>query len=243
MSNKRYRSHGTYARASDIALASAAGYRSALTGNVYTRDTLQSKSGTSGFVDYAINGVDVSNDANMVHLIATIAEGTTTQERIGRKCQLTSVQFRGYCRAVNATGGKRCQVCAILVYDKRPIGTLPAITDILESASPTALNKEDGFDRFKILKRWDFAILGNEYAPDGGSENARSNKQLCSYKSFGKKGLNARYKTDTAGKNGTIDGITEGALYFCMVGDLNAASTHNPVMKMNMRIKFRDVLA
>lgn len=243
MSRKRHRSHGTYARASDIALASAAGYRSALTGSVYTRDTLQTKAGTSGFVDYSINGTDVSNDANMVHLIATIAEGTTTQERIGRKCQLMSVQFRGYCRAPVATGAFRSQIACILVYDKRPIGTLPAITDILESASPTALNKEDGFDRFKILKRWDFAILGNEYAPDTGSVNARTNKQLMSYKSFGKKGLNARYKTDAAGKNGTIDGITEGALYFCMVGDLAAASTSNAVMKLNMRIKFRDVLA
>lgn len=240
---KRHRSGPHYAYASDRTLASAGGYRSGITGHVYTRDILQQKASTNGFVDYNITQNMSSDGAGRVHLIATIPQGTSTQTRIGRKCQLKAVQFRGHVRCSAHAAADDAQCCIVLVYDKRPTGILPTANQILESSDPLALNKEDGFDRYKICKRWDFAIMGNRSAPTTGSMGARSNKQLMAYKSFGKKGLNARYTTNAAGIAGTIAGITEGALYLVVLSSEVFASTYGPDLELKMRIKFQDLLS
>lgn len=219
----------------------SAGYSTGYFGT-YARDVIAAKGGTSGFVDYNVYQ-NIGNDNTMVHLIATIAQGTTTQERIGRKCKLNSVQFRGYVRSSLNTAAARSQVAIALIYDMRPTGTLPTAAEILETADPIALNNENGFDRFKIIKRWDFAILGNEFAPNDGALTDRSNKQMNHFVKLGKRGKRACYGVDAAGVAGSIAGIKEGALYLLVLSDKASASTYCPVAVFNTRTRFTDILS
>ena len=49
----------------------------------------------------------------------------------------------------------------LIVYDRRPTGSLPAITDVLSSATAISFTNDANSGRFQILKRWNDTILGN----------------------------------------------------------------------------------
>ena len=47
----------------------------------------------------------------------------------------------------------------MIVYDKRPTGALPTVSDILVSASSSAMNNDANTGRFSILKRHDDILI------------------------------------------------------------------------------------
>lgn len=232
------RRYGKAGWASDAALASAGGYRNWM-GNPYTVDVLLRKTGSNGFVDKYYNHGMAYDYATPVALLATIAQGTTTQERIGRKCQLTSIQLRGEIRASSIATATVAHAVLTIVYDKRPNGVLPTLSEIYEGTNPEALNNENGFDRFQILKRWDLSVIGNLAA--AGNQTAKSQYIVKKYIKL--KNKPACYKTDAPGVAGTITGITEGALYTAISCDHTVASTLAPHIQVSTRVRFRDQLS
>lgn len=239
--SKRYRSGKHYGWASDSAIRSAGGYRSGITGSVYTRDILAAKGGSSGFVDKNI-GQNMTSDTAQVSLLFTCAQGTTTQERIGRKLRITSLQFRAYITPGTGASAKWDHAYMYVVYDKRPTQALPTLAEIQESAASTALTNENGFDRFKILKRWDYMVIGNENAVANLTDKSCYNVKKY-MKVGGKKGLPVSYMSNTAGLAGTIAGITEGAIYLVVGGaHANGLGLHS-ILTGNCRVRFRDVLS
>ena len=82
-----------------------------------------------------VNYVDLANAAyglnttGTITLIATIAQGASVQQRIGKRAYYKSLLMRGV--IIAGSTGTVADASYLIVYDKRPTGALPAITDIL----------------------------------------------------------------------------------------------------------------
>lgn len=194
----------------------------------YSRDVVGR--GEHHFVDYSISSSKF-NQTGTLALINTIAEGTSTQQRVGRKIVMTGLTFRMSAENDDAAVSNDCLI--LLVEDMRPIGSLAAITDILESVSPEAMNNEAGFGRFKIHMRKRFNLRGNG---PGGTEVAQApyRKQFDFYKKLRNR------KVHYSGATGGIGEIIQGALYLITLGD-KAAGTADADLDGSIRISFKDV--
>ena len=182
----------------------------------------------SGFVDLAQNNYALDTTGAIV-LLATVAQGASVNQRVGKKIVWKSLQCRGSIYA--NTAGVFSDVAVLIVYDKRPTGALPAITDILVSASSESFNNDANSGRFEILKRWDTSIIGNGTAPATGMEMKSADFFLD---------LRRRPCTFKAAGTGAIGDIEEGALYLITVGS-NAAGTGASTASLGFRTRFVDV--
>jgi len=181
----------------------------------------------TGYVDLAATTMAFDTTGTIV-LAATIAQGAAVTQRIGKKITLKSMQMRG--QTISGTTTAVCDCALILVYDKRPTGALPAITDILVTANPISFNNDANGGRFKILRRWDFKLSGNSSTPATGNE-------IQDMSNFVKLG-NAPCVFKAAA-TGAIGDIEEGALYMLSVGSQVAGATAG-VGTIALRTRFVD---
>ena len=180
-----------------------------------------------GYVDLAYANYDLNTTGSLV-LLNTIGQGAGTSQRVGKRVALKSLQCRGNIQANDAATST--DVAYMIVYDKRPTGVLPAITDILVTASPRAFNNDTNSGRFRILKRVDEVLIGS----------AANQYTCCSTKSadwyLDLKGLPQVFK---AAGTGAIGDIEEGALYLVTVGA--AAGTSAGTLGAGFRVRYIDV--
>lgn len=186
----------------------------------------------TGFVDLASASYELSTTGSIT-LIATIAQGASVNQRIGKKAILKSMQFRG--SMTNGTTAFNNDVAFLIVYDKRPTGALPAITDILVSANSISMNNDANSGRFRILKRVDQMLIG----PLSG---VIATSQLTDCSALGVdfylklRGLPIVFK---AAGTGAIGDIEEGAVYLVTVGD-HATGTAAANLIGGFRTRFVD---
>lgn len=181
----------------------------------------------SGYVDLA--GANYACDTTgSIVLIATIAQGVTVNTRVGKKVLLKSLQCRGNFNSGTTT--TTAEGAALVVYDKRPTGALPAITDILVTASSNAMNNDANSGRFRILKRIDMVATGNSTTPATGNEIQAFDWYLD---------LKGKPLVFKAATTGAIADIEEGALYFVTVGSV-AAGTAAASINAGFRTRFVD---
>lgn len=184
--------------------------------------------GEPGFVDVAGAGYAMDTTGS-VTLLNTIPQGAGSSERIGKRVALKSLQCRGTVYANAAV--TLVDVAFMIVYDKRPTGALPAITDVLLTATPASMNNDVNSGRFRILKRVDHVLIGS----------AANNYTACS--AFNNdwyldlRGLPQVFK---AAGTGAIADIEEGALYLITVG-ANAAGTTAGALSAAFRVRYYDV--
>jgi len=170
----------------------------------------------------------VCDTTGSITLIATVAQGASVSQRIGKKIRWESIQMRGQSSANSLS--TISDGAAIIVYDKRPTGSLPAITDILVSASSNSLNNDNNSGRFQILRRLNWLHLGNSSTPATGREGYDINefvnvKRPCIFKSAA---------------TGAIGDIEEGALYLVTVGN-QAAGSSACKCDIGFRVRYRDM--
>lgn len=170
-------------------------------------------SSETGFVDLPLANYAMDTTGTIA-LVATVAQGASVNQRVGKKILWKSIQVRGDFQA-NTTATSN-DVTMLLIYDRRPTGALPAITDILVTANSQAFNNDANSGRFKILRRVDRTIIGNSTTPATGME-AFSVDDYISLK-----GLPGVFK---AAGSGAIGDIEEGALYLVTVGNRVAGNT------------------
>lgn len=180
-----------------------------------------------GYVDLA-NATYSLNTTGSIGLIATVAQGAATTQRIGKRIQLKSVQVRGMAYVDSATTITHWAI--MVVYDNKPTGSLPAITDILDSASSFSFTKNDNQGRFSILMRRQGVLTGVGTAPVSGNEAYDINEFVkvnrpCVFKSAG---------------TGAIGDIEEGALYYVTVG-MTASGTADGAVHLGFRTTFKDI--
>lgn len=178
------------------------------------------------FVDTAA-AVRACDTTGSVTLLNTIAQGVTTSTRIGKKVVLKSVQFRG--RIYVNTATTHTDVTVILVYDRSPVGSAIAITDVLASISSLAQNNDANSGRFRILRRWDYVLTGNSTTPTTGNE-------AKNFDEFVPLGLPTVYK---AVGDGAIADQEYGSLYMLTLGNVGAG-TAAASSEISARLRFTD---
>lgn len=165
-----------------------------------------------------------------IRLPFEVASGTAVTERTGKKIILKSLQVRGF--LVVGLTAQYNDVAILVVFDKRPTGSLPAITDILVSADSFAMNNDSNSGRFTILKRHDLSLVGN-----GAGNNYTSNTMVSADFFVDLKNRSSVYK---ALGTGAIGDIEEGAIYIIAVGN-NVAGTGACTGYLNCRLRYYDV--
>ena len=181
-----------------------------------------------------VNYVDLGSVAynfdniGSVTLLAQIAQGASVQQRIGKRAYYKSLLIRGI--VVAGTTGTVADGAFLIVYDKRPTGALPAITDILTAISPHAFMNDNNTGRFEIIRRKDFNILGNSATPTTGQESYNVDEYIR---------LNKRPITFESAGTGAIGDIDSGALYLVTVGNLVAGTTA-PTLTSRFRTRFTE---
>jgi len=187
----------------------------------------------TGFIDTGIANYALDTTGSIV-LIPTITQGASVNQRVGKKVFLKSLQCRGV--AFNNATASVNDCAMLIVYDKRPTGVVPAITDILVSANSQSFNNDANSGRFRILKRWDFVMLGPLTGVIATQQLTDCTAQEADF--FLKlKNLPLVFK---AAATGTIADIEEGALYLVTVGDHGAGTTAS-TLTANFRTRFVDV--
>lgn len=184
----------------------------------------------TGFVDVA-SAVYALDTTGSVTLLNTIAQGASVNQRVGKKVVMRSLQCRGYCQ--NSSTASANDVAFVIVYDKRPTGALPAVTDIFTAASSSAMTNDANSGRFTILKRWNEVLIGNLTAAANYTEAAYKNVDYF----LPLKNLPVAYK---AAGTGAIGDIEQGALYLVTLGS-SAASTGAASLVSQFRLRFLDV--
>lgn len=181
-----------------------------------------------GAADYALN------TTGSIILLNTVAQGTTVNQRVGKKILLKSLQCRGLMN--NDSTAALNDVAYLIVYDKRPTGSLPAITDILNSVNSNSMNNDNNSGRFSVLKRVDEVLIGNA-SFTGAVANALTESSAKSADWF--LPLKDRQVVYKALGTGAIADIEQGALYLVTVGS-NAAGTLDATLTVTFRLRFMD---
>lgn len=173
--------------------------------------------------DTSVNSV-LDNTGDIV-LLNGLLQGTTAQNRVGRKAFMKYITVNGYAQ-VNGTTGLD-QVCRVLfLISKDPNGVAPTIADVLQTANVESLRNMKRNEDYRILKSFEFTL--NASAKPG-------NKKLVKY--FKK----LSFPTDYAlANNGNITDIEQNAIYMITLGTLNAGSTAGTFIA-NIRIGYSDI--
>jgi len=180
-----------------------------------------------GYVDLDQAGY-ACNTTGQIVLIGPIAQGTTVNQRVGKHAQYKSLQLRGY--FVNGSASILNAVALMIIYDKRPRETLPAITDIIEAVHPNAMRNTTNESRFKVLKRVDATLLGSSQSSD-----ATHPQEDCSFY-LPLKNLPVTFN---ALSTGAIDDIESGALYLVTIGNV-AQGSPDADLSAAVRLRFVD---
>jgi len=179
------------------------------------------------YVDLAAASYECSTTGSIT-LLATIAQGASVNQRIGKRAYYKSLLMRGL--IVQGTAGTVQEAAFLVIYDKRPTGALPAITDILTSISTRAFMNDNNTGRFEVIRRSDYVLTGNSTTPATGSEAQNVDMFIP---------LKKREITFEAAGTGAIGDIDCGALYLVTIG-AGATGTTAPILNVACRVKFTE---
>jgi len=181
----------------------------------------------TGYIDVSPAGGALDTSGFMT-LLNPVPQGAAVVQRVGKKILLKGLQIRGL--LYNNASAYANDVALIVVYDKRPTGSPPAITDILNSISASSMNKDDNASRFRIIRRLDGCLVGNNTTMTAASaisfdEYVDLKKAPTIYKSAG---------------TGAVGDISEGALWLIGVGE-SAAGATAATASLRTRVRFYDL--
>lgn len=232
---KQFTYGGAFKKARPSTMARSSTMRGAMSGR-YNRamsSRFQRAPGTTretGYVDVASASYALDTTGS-VTLLNTVAQGAGVLQRVGKKIILKSLQCRGVIANNSTAAGN--DVAYLIVYDKRPTGALPAVTDILVTANSNSFNNDANSGRFVVLKRFDDVLLGNAAA--AASYTDCMQKSADFYLDLG--GKPTAFK---AAGTGAIGDIEQGALYLVTVGN-SVAGTAAASATLAFRTRFIDV--
>lgn len=113
--------------------------------------------GETKFFDTTVNfSIDTTGEVPATGLWNLIPQGVTESQRIGRKCVVKSIQYRGIMVYSPGAAANAADVSHMyLVMDTQANGAAATVTDVLTSNNMgVALRNMDNAQRFKVLKHW-----------------------------------------------------------------------------------------
>jgi len=158
-----------------------------------------------------------------------IPGGSTPNSRVGRKINMTSLEFRMSCDTT--AGGAIAEVFRILiVYDKAPNGATTSVLSILSSNDINGFTNLGNTDRYQILRDW--------YPQEERGTPSKGNSNSAVAKAD-KLHLKLNHQAIFTGNGGAIADISTGVIWLmmCTTPDANI----NIPMFYNCRIRYTDV--
>lgn len=184
---------------------------------------------TAVTLHYSVDGTV----AQTMQLLNTIAQDASPTGRVGKKVMMTGVALRGSIFCGTALNVEKATTLLVYVRNNNQAATLPAWAEILVSQSNNALTNRDNASKFKILRRWDHALIGDSDSATTTSATLIPFEEFIKFK----KPLEACWTT--AGTAGTIGQFEKGSLILCTVGSLTEGGTHVS-FSGNSRVYFTD---
>jgi len=174
-----------------------------------------------------------TSTVNRFYLTSGIDNTGASNARSGKKIWLEAVAIRGMVTPIAAHGNFINRTSLFLVWVRHPNGstTMPATSDILDSASCYAMNKLDNATDYRIIRRWDFKC---GTGGTGGIMNPDSAHLVDEYVSL-KKAEIAWKTTDTTGAWANLE---EGGLFLMFLGDQNVASANYHMFQFSARLYY-----
>lgn len=185
--------------------------------------------GDAKYVDIASATYGNDTTGSITHF-SIVPTGTTVNSRIGKAFQVTSFECKGtiYNGSTATYNKARC----LLVWDYQPNKVLAGITDILDTANSTSLKKRENASRFKIIRDWNFDLVGNSTTMD-----STAMENFDQYVRLPKDCVATCTAADTTG---AIGNRVTGALLFVTVGNV-ASGTASAATTFTGRINFKDI--
>lgn len=182
-----------------------------------------------------LQGVNIAlTTAGTVTLINACAAGTDVINRVGRKICMKSLLWccNNFPVAAVSNALQGVMIRQMIIYDSQPnsAGTVPAVTDILESATTLSAMNLNNRDRFKVIydKR---SQIGSFNIGAGPALIAGSPQNV-----FWKKYRKLNHDVIFSGTGATIGNISTGALYLLAIADFNLVA----LTDFFTRVRFSD---
>lgn len=194
------------------------------------REEMKTVDTLTGTIEFSVDGAVATN---MV-LLNTIPQGSTAITRIGKRVIMKALQIRGYLIPGATTVQDKCSILLVYVRSNNLAATLPPWDTILDTQHSNSLTCRDNATKFKILRRWDYAMGGNNTV-------AQQVTPLITFDEYivFKKPLVAQWKTVAA--EGTIAQFEKGSLLLCTVGAVGVtANTTKCIGTFRTRLYFTE---
>lgn len=108
-------------------------------------------------------------NAQVMVCVNLVPRDTSAITRIGKRILMKAFHVRGRIYPSSATVMDKCSL--MLVYQRMGNdNALPNVNDILDTQIPNSLTKRDNASKFKILRRWDFSLIGSTTTPTNASQ-------------------------------------------------------------------------
>ncbi len=202
------------------------GQRSRLAGANLHRRVRKLERGQSGkeikLHDFASAALTYIN-TGVVEYVTGIAQGDTSLTREGLKMALHSIHFKF--QTITNTANPAGTYRIILFLDRVQLGSLPAVADVLETASYRAWKEHDELGRFRILM--DKTFVKNEVVA-----NDVQHKFKKYYKRF-KKPVIVEYR-------GTTNGIASAGKNNLFILVIGSDTANAAVLNAYARLRFTD---
>jgi len=170
--------------------------------------------------------VNSTNTAGVIQHVSVIPRGTTSTSRIGSTATITGIRWRSRIRA-NVNYSSTLTTRFMLVWDSNPNQALPAITDVLDTATWNSFEKDENATRFSIL----FDSTKAQVVAGVGALTDSSHR----FES-GTLDLLGDVRYTAADTTGVIGNCVEGALYYIGVCD----SVESTIYQCNVEVTFVD---
>lgn len=193
--------------------------------------------------DIAVTTYQVNTTGDFV-LIHIPQLGTDYTARIGRKTHVKSVYIRGFIATEPSLQVPAAPISTvtqqarfILFVDSQPNGAEPAVTDLLNTATPASQLNLNNRDRFRIIKDKVYTFGPIKVIDTATQAYAWSTgMQSAGFKCYKKLNLETIFNGTNGG---TIADITSGALYMFWIGSA-AAGTGDVNAIVSSRVRFID---
>lgn len=179
------------------------------------------------FVDTIATATSVSTDAPVVTLVNGVAQGSDFTNRIGRKTNWTSLQFKCHF-ASNAPDQAPQRLKVMVIYDKQPTNALPALTDILTASTSLAYNNLNNRDRFITLIDNECVMGETDNPATQTFSHVANTKNIDKYQKV-------NLTTIFDGTGATLADINTGAIYVVTVGSTTTATAWTAVWSVRLR--------
>lgn len=176
--------------------------------------------------------IDTTGEIPATGQLNLIPQGVTATTRVGRQCQIKSIQVRAtvqYVPGADTVGS--AQVWIYLVQDRQANGAAAAVTDVLTSDDfNIAMINLANSERFRVIRRWAITLQAG-----AGVQGAfgRDHKTIDEY-------IRVNTPVEFSSTTGAITELKSNN-YFLMAGTSAAATDDEVAVAGTCRLRFTDL--